>query len=78
MLFRKVGAAKEEGRLKEDSLSETLRVLEETAAGGLGQPVPANKKKKTKKTNTGKHYTKEGASGQSTEKHRGTHERSKQ
>lgn len=46
MLFRKVGAAKEEGRPKEDSLSETLRVLEETAAGGLGQPVPTNKKKK--------------------------------
>lgn len=37
MLFRKVGAEKEEGRLKEDSLSETLRVLEETAAG-LGEP----------------------------------------
>lgn len=37
MLFRKVGAEKEEGRLKEDSLSETLRVLEETATG-LGEP----------------------------------------
>lgn len=36
MLFRKVGAEKEEGRLKEDSLSETLRVLE--TATGLGEP----------------------------------------
>lgn len=35
MLFRKVGAEKEEGRLKEDSLSETLRVLE--TATGLGR-----------------------------------------
>lgn len=56
MLFRKVGAEKEEGRLKEDSLSETLRVLEETAAG-LGEPnikCPQIKKKtkKNKKHNT--------------------------
>lgn len=41
MLFRKVGAAKEEGRLKEDSLSETLRVLEETATG-LGKSKTQN------------------------------------
>lgn len=53
MLFRKVGAEKEEGRLKEDSLSETLRVLEETAAG-LGEPnikCPQIKKKQKKTKN---------------------------
>lgn len=47
MLFRKVGAEKEEGRLKEDSLSETLRVLK--TATGLGEPnmkCPQIKKKK--------------------------------
>lgn len=42
MLFRKVGAEKEEGRLKEDSLSETLRVLEETAVG-LGESTVQKK-----------------------------------
>lgn len=44
MLFRKVGAEKEEGRLKVDSLSETLRVLE-TAAGLGAKPkheMPTN------------------------------------
>lgn len=53
MLFRKVGAEKEEGRLKEDSLSETLRVLEETAAG-LGEPniKCPQIKNKNKKHNT--------------------------
>lgn len=34
MLFRKVGAEKEEGRPKEDSLSETLRALK---VAGLGR-----------------------------------------
>lgn len=60
MLFRKVGAEKEEGRLKEDSLSETLRVLE--TATGLGREN-AHKLQKKKR-----HYTKERAFGQSTEK----------
>lgn len=51
MLFRKVGAEKEEGRLKEDSLSETLRVLE--TATGLGEPNMKCPQTKNK------HYTKE-------------------
>lgn len=62
MLFRKVGAEKEEGRLKEDSLSETLRVLE--TATGLGRENAHKLQKKKKK----RHYTKERAFGQSTEK----------
>lgn len=64
MLFRKVGAEKEEGRLKEDSLSETLRVLE--TATGLGREN-AHKLQIPKK-NKKRHYTKERAFGQSTEK----------
>lgn len=68
MLFRKVGAEKEEGRLKEDSLSETLRVLGETAAGlGIQQ---FKKKRYLKSKMIHKHnnlYTKDGASVQSTE-----------
>lgn len=52
MLFRKVGAEKEEGRPKEDSLSETLRVLETTT--GLGEP---NMKCPKSKIKTNKHVT---------------------
>lgn len=60
MLFRKVGAEKEEGRLKEDSLSETLRVLE--TATGLGEPKCPQNKNKTTQQQT--HYTKGGATGE--------------
>lgn len=40
MLFRKVGAEKEEGRAKEDSLSETLRALKVAGLGRAKHRMP--------------------------------------
>lgn len=40
MLFRKVGAEKEEGRPKEDSLSETLRALKVAGLGRAKHRMP--------------------------------------
>lgn len=63
MLFRKVGAEKEEGRPKEDSLSETLRALKVAGLGRAKHRMPTGyfrlvskrekkeKKKKTRKIN---------------------------
>lgn len=57
MLFRKVGAEKEEGRPKEDSLSETLRALKVAGLGRAKHRMPtgyfrlvSKRKKNEKKT----------------------------
>lgn len=64
MLFRKVGAEKEEGRPKVDSLSETLRVLE--TARGLGEPkrqVSANTQRKQTSNKKNERHAEEHMSG---------------
>lgn len=49
-----MGAEKEEGRLKEDSLSDTLRVLEAGAGlGGAKHVMPTNEKQELNKRDKG-------------------------
>lgn len=66
-----MGAEKEEGRLKEDSLSETLRVL--VTAAGLGEPNMKCPQMKNKHYTKGKAFWSEHRAT-----HRETHEGSKQ